>query len=102
MPSVRPLRRELFLIAARAVEWSLFVALIVSAESCKVATAQVPPHALGPASLTENSPKHAQQPAKQRSSARPSGPIEFTDITTQAGIHFKHNSGAFGKKYLPV
>jgi enediyne biosynthesis protein E4 len=32
---------------------------------------------------------------------RPSGPIEFTDVTSQAGIHFKHNSGAFGKKYLP-
>ena len=32
---------------------------------------------------------------------RPSGPIQFTDVTTQAGIHFKHNSGAFGKKYLP-
>jgi enediyne biosynthesis protein E4 len=32
---------------------------------------------------------------------RPSGPIEFTDVTTQAGIRFKHNSGAFGKKYLP-
>jgi enediyne biosynthesis protein E4 len=32
---------------------------------------------------------------------RPSGPIEFTDVTSQAGIRFKHNSGAFGKKYLP-
>lgn len=32
---------------------------------------------------------------------RPSGPIQFTDITAQAGIRFKHNSGAFGKKYLP-
>jgi hypothetical protein len=32
---------------------------------------------------------------------RPSGPIHFTDVTAQAGIHFKHNSGAFGKKYLP-
>ena len=32
---------------------------------------------------------------------RPSGPIEFTDVTAQAGIRFKHNSGAFGKKYLP-
>ncbi len=38
-------------------------------------------------------------PAAQPS--RPSGPIEFTDVTAQAGIHFKHNSGAFGKKYLP-
>ncbi len=34
-------------------------------------------------------------------SERPSGPIHFTDITAQAGIHFVHNSGAFGKKYLP-
>ncbi len=33
--------------------------------------------------------------------ARLSGPIRFTDITTQAGIHFRHHSGAFGKKYLP-
>jgi len=32
---------------------------------------------------------------------RYSGPITFTDVTAQAGIKFKHNSGAFGKKYLP-
>lgn len=32
---------------------------------------------------------------------RPSGPIQFTDVTSQAGIHFTYNSGAFGKKYLP-
>jgi enediyne biosynthesis protein E4 len=25
----------------------------------------------------------------------------FTDVTARAGIHFRHNSGAFGKKYLP-
>ncbi|HEY6971322.1 MAG TPA: CRTAC1 family protein, partial [Candidatus Angelobacter sp.] len=37
----------------------------------------------------------------QTKAARPSGPIQFTDVTAQAGIHFKHNSGAFGKKYLP-
>jgi hypothetical protein len=39
------------------------------------------------------------QPASEK--PRPSGPIEFVDVTAQAGIHFKHNSGAFGKKYLP-
>jgi enediyne biosynthesis protein E4 len=33
--------------------------------------------------------------------ARPSGPITFADVTAQSGIHFKHNSGAFGAKYLP-
>jgi hypothetical protein len=27
--------------------------------------------------------------------------IRFTDITRQAGIHYTHNNGAFGKRYLP-
>ncbi len=27
--------------------------------------------------------------------------IHFSDITQSAGIHFVHNNGAFGKKYLP-
>jgi hypothetical protein len=40
-------------------------------------------------------------PAPSNAPARPTGPIEFTDVTAQAGIHFKHNTGAFGKKYLP-
>lgn len=29
------------------------------------------------------------------------GPLHFTDVTRQAGIHFVHNSGRAGKKYLP-
>jgi hypothetical protein len=28
-------------------------------------------------------------------------PVQFQDITRQAGILFRHNNGAFGKKYLP-
>jgi uncharacterized protein YndB with AHSA1/START domain len=32
--------------------------------------------------------------------ASPAGPV-FTDVTAQAGIHFTHNSGRAGKKYLP-
>jgi enediyne biosynthesis protein E4 len=41
--------------------------------------------------------------AKDKAAAgpRPSGAVQFTDVTAQAGVHFKHNSGAFGKKYLP-
>jgi hypothetical protein len=27
--------------------------------------------------------------------------VTFRDVTQQAGIHFTHNTGAFGKKYLP-
>ncbi|HQR37656.1 MAG TPA: CRTAC1 family protein [Blastocatellia bacterium] len=34
-------------------------------------------------------------------SAAPGGPLTFTDVTEAAGIRFKHDSGAFGKKYLP-
>jgi hypothetical protein len=40
------------------------------------------------------------EPAATQVAARLSGPIRFTDITAQSGIHFKHNSGAFGQKYL--
>jgi enediyne biosynthesis protein E4 len=32
---------------------------------------------------------------------RPSGPIRFVDVTQAAGMRFRHNSGAYGKKYLP-
>jgi hypothetical protein len=39
--------------------------------------------------------------AENTAAVRPSGPVTFSDVTAQAGIHFKHNSGAFGKKYLP-
>src|SRR5579864_2435370 len=28
-------------------------------------------------------------------------PVKFTDITAAAGIHFVHNSGRAGKKWLP-
>jgi enediyne biosynthesis protein E4 len=28
-------------------------------------------------------------------------PVTFRDVTQQAGIHFTHNTGAFGKKFLP-
>jgi enediyne biosynthesis protein E4 len=58
--------------------------------------------------------EHASQPAKsspepkpvagasaQPSPSRPSGPIQFVDVTRAAGIHFRHNNGAYGKKYLP-
>jgi len=31
----------------------------------------------------------------------PTSTIVFTDVTAQAGIHFNHNAGRSGKKYLP-
>src|ERR1700758_1907702 len=42
-------------------------------------------------------PVLAQSPRKPTASSS----ITFRDITPRAGIHFVHNNGAFGKKYLP-
>ena len=67
--------------------------LLLSA--CKQPVATTPGAA--PAEVTNQMPSPSPSPTPPR----PSGPIEFTDVTAQAGIHFKHNSGAFGKKYLP-
>jgi len=36
-----------------------------------------------------------------RAATTATGAIAFTDVTAQAGITFRHHSGAFGKKYLP-
>jgi hypothetical protein len=33
--------------------------------------------------------------------AAPVSPVTFRDVTQQAGLHFVHNNGAFGKKFLP-
>jgi hypothetical protein len=56
---------------------------------------------LDAASVAVAQPPPIAAPQTEGTKARPSGPIEFVDVTAQAGIHFKHNSGAFGKKYLP-
>jgi hypothetical protein len=51
-------------------------------------------------STPEQSAAEVQAPPATEA-PRYSGPIQFTDVTAQAGINFKHNSGAFGKEYLP-
>jgi hypothetical protein len=45
----------------------------------------------------------SQSPAAKGTSAghATADGITFTDVTLAAGIRFRHNSGAFGKKYLP-
>lgn len=55
-------------------------------------------HAVSP----QRSPANPPQPSAAGAvTSRPSGAIRFVDVTSQAGIHFRHNSGAFGQKYLP-
>ena len=70
-----------------------FVSLMLFS-ACKQSTAPVNAPTAEVANQTAS-------PSPSPTPPRPSGPIEFTDISAQAGIHFKHNSGAFGKKYLP-
>jgi enediyne biosynthesis protein E4 len=76
---------EIFLIRARFFTLCLFLALVM----------------VLPLAVTATSAGEAQAKTKSRPSPRPSGPVQFTDVTERASIHFKHNSGAFGKKYLP-
>lgn len=78
--------------------FSASLAAAVLAGGCK-SRSTAPGKASGP----QPSPAaHAAVPAAAPALVqRPSGPIHFTDITAQAGIHFVRNSGAFGKKYLP-
>ncbi len=54
-----------------------------------------------PARQIQPAPASRTAPATASAPTRPSGPIQFTDVTAQAGITFKHNSGAYGKKLLP-
>jgi hypothetical protein len=42
----------------------------------------------------------SRAPLAQAQPAAAAGPV-FVDVTTAAGIRFRHNNGAFGKKYLP-
>jgi enediyne biosynthesis protein E4 len=71
----------------------IFLTILFSA--CKNSTSITPSTAPSSDVAVTASPSPSPTPP------RPSGPIEFADVTAQAGIQFKHNSGAFGKKYLP-
>jgi hypothetical protein len=73
----------------------ILVALLLFVVSCKKTP---PPTATTPTSEVASA---SPSPSASPTPPRPSGPIEFTDVTAEAGIRFKHNNGAFGKKYLP-
>jgi hypothetical protein len=70
---------------------------------------QAPANEMAKPSSTETTASTAATPATPPSptaSALPPlpekfAPVEFTDVTAAAGIKFRHNNGASGKKYLP-
>ena len=55
----------------------------------------------GPAAAAASATPGATPGATPTPPPRPSGPVEFLDVTAEAGIRFRHNNGAAGKKYLP-
>jgi len=79
----------------RIISIFLLLTLLLVSSSCKKTEAPIN------AQQTEAAVAPSPSPSASPTPPRPSGPIEFTDVTAQAGIHFKHDSGAFGKKYLP-
>lgn len=82
----------------------LLTTLVVVPFIVKTPAAQTPTPA--PASRSAQAPaKAAAAPKASAPSAAAAGAsasaIAFTNVATPAGIAFRHNSGAFGKKYLP-
>ena len=84
----------------RPIALACCLAILAASTACKQRTTE--PEAVRPSPVAQSAKPAAPPPAAaQTAAARPSGPIRFTDITEQAGITFKHNNGAFGKKLLP-
>ena len=80
---------------------SLFV--IAGLTSCRKQTERkdAPAEYASQPAKSSPAPKPVAVASAQPSPSRPSGPIQFVDVTRAAGIHFRHNNGAYGKKYLP-
>ena len=79
-----------------------FISILLLAPALLLVTSCSKQSAQNPAAQpSEVAATASPSPSASPTPPRPSGAIEFTDVTAQAGIRFKHNSGAFGKKYLP-
>jgi hypothetical protein len=77
-----------------AIIGTLLLAVACQTEKPTTATSNttpVPAATVTPLASPSPSP---QEPAKFV-------PIEFADVTESAGIRFRHNNGASGKKYMP-
>ena len=80
----------------------LLAALLLLPAGCKhTQKTETSPGSTSPSVAPNPGPAAPTSATSQAGPARPTGPIHFTDITKQAGIHFVHNNGAFGEKYLP-
>jgi hypothetical protein len=88
--------------------WLYVVLAFVFASGCQPKSSTEQPGATPVANSTVSSPTPtaSASPSPVGAPTLPPLPakfadVTFTDVTAQAGIRFKHNNGAFGKKYLP-
>jgi hypothetical protein len=88
-------RTRLVYLCSSALSCSLLLA------GCNSKPVSKPAQPEARAGKTQSAVPAVPTPVQEDISARPSGTVHFTDVTQTAGIHFRHNSGAFGKKYLP-
>jgi enediyne biosynthesis protein E4 len=88
------------LLRLRTIFYPSLIALLIISGCKRHEPSPLPNVASRSASPDASTPKGQVKDVKPEVD-RPVGPIQFTDVTAQAGIHFRHNSGAFGKKYLP-
>lgn len=75
--------------------------LLLFSACVKAPTDDPAPAGRGEAIAAESDLASQPQAPPPTEAPRYSGPTAFTDVTGAAGITFKHNSGAYGKKYLP-
>ena len=87
--------RSRFLFVGFPALTALF--LILGCKQHLTTTAQNKPLSTSSSAPSQTTMLKSVEPA----AVRASGPVRFTDVTGRAGIHFRHNNGAFGKKYLP-
>lgn len=88
----------IFRVGALLVAFGLIAAPSAQAPSSQAASSSAPPPASSSKSASGTGTAAASTPALTPVAE---SAIVFTNVTAQAGITFRHNSGAFGKKYLP-
>jgi hypothetical protein len=87
----------------------IYFALLLFFTSAPLITACQKPQSQSSDVANNAAPTSTPQPTPEASPTAPIlpplpekfAPVEFTDVTGQAGIKFRHNNGAYGKKYLP-
>ncbi len=86
----------------RLSPFALVIAAMICA-ACNQSQSQQPANNSTPVVAEQATPETSPSPAASTLPPLPEkfASVEFTDVTAQAGIKFRHNNGAYGNKYIP-